>query len=150
MEKKDILEHIQKLYSKDSKTAYASLLELVSESEKGNNVYSFFDEFAEMMENENSYIRTRGIILIAENARWDTENKVDEIIDSYLKHILDVKPITARQCIKYLQNIIDAKKDLMPDIEKALMKADTVGYKDSMKPLIDKDISDILKNIRNK
>lgn len=44
---------------------------------------SLADKFAEMIENSNSYIRTRGIILISVNAKWDIENKIDEIIDDY-------------------------------------------------------------------
>lgn len=35
---------------------------------------------AELIEDSNSYIRTRGIVLISVNAKWDTENKIDQII----------------------------------------------------------------------
>lgn len=77
---------IERLYSKDNKIAYKALQMLETESEKSNTVYKFFDKFAEMLENSNSYIRTRGIILISANAKWDTENKIDEIIDDYLKY----------------------------------------------------------------
>lgn len=44
-----------------------------------------------MIDSDNSYIRTRGLTLIACNAKWDKDNKIDEIIDEYLKHIEDVK-----------------------------------------------------------
>ncbi len=100
-------ELIEKLYSKDNKVAYQALQMLETESEKSNNVYKFFHKFSEMIENSNSYMRTRGIVLIAANAKWDTENKIDEIIDDYLKHILDEKPITARQCIKHCRELHD-------------------------------------------
>lgn len=52
------------------------------------------------MDSDNSYIRTRGLTLIAYNAKWDEDNKIDKIIDEYLKRIEDVEPITARQCIR--------------------------------------------------
>ena len=45
---------------------------------------------------------------------------VDEIIDGYLKHITDVKPITARQCIKLLPMIAKDKPELRNDICSAL------------------------------
>lgn len=115
-----VSELIERLYSKDNKAAYQALQILESESEKSNAVYKFFDRFAEMIENSNSYIRTRGIVLISVNAKWDTENKVDEIIDDYLKHILDEKPITARQCIKSLPSIAKYKSDLVECIREAL------------------------------
>ena len=139
---------IERLYSKDNKTAYQALKVLELESEKSNVVYKFFDRFAEMIKNSNSYIRTRGIILISVNAKWDTENKINEIIDDYLKHILDDKPITARQCIKGLENIVKHKLDLVECIKEALSKADVTIYGDSMQPLVYKDIVSVLEKIK--
>lgn len=143
-----VAELIERLYSKDNKVAYQVLQLLETESEKSNAVYKFFDRFAEMIEDSNSYIRTRGIILISVNAKWDTENKIDEIIDNYLKHILDEKPITARQCSKTLPSIARYKSDLVECIREALMKADVTIYGDSMQTLVYKDISSSLKKIR--
>jgi hypothetical protein len=69
-----VAELIERLYFKDNKVAYQALQLLETESEKSNAVYKFFDRFAEMIEDGNSYIRTRGIVLISVNAKWDTEN----------------------------------------------------------------------------
>ncbi len=144
----NISELIERLYSKDNKVAYQALQMLEIESKKSNNVYKFFHRFAEMIENSNSYIRTRGIVLISVNAKWDTENKIDEIIDDYLKHILDEKPITARQCIKALPSIAKYKSDLVECIKEALLKADVKIYAYSMQTLIYKDILSALKKIK--
>ena len=144
-----IAELIERLYSKDNKLAYQALQMLEIESEKSNAIYKFFDIFAEMIENNNSYIRTRGIVLISVNAKWDTENKIDEIIDNYLKHILDEKPITARQCIKALPSIARYKSDLVECIREALLKADVMIYGDSMQTLVYKDILSSLKKIES-
>ena len=76
-----------------------------------------------MLDDPNSYIRTRGILLIAANAKWDIDYKIYEIIDSLLKHITDDKPITARQCIKSLPIIAKYKPDLTDDICNALKTA---------------------------
>ena len=143
----NITEWIEKLYSKDDKAAYKALQLLEAKSEKSNDVYKFFDRFIELIEDSNSYRRTRGIILIAVNAKWDTENKIDEIIDEYLKHILDEKPITSRQCIKVLPNIAKYKPELVEYITEALRKTDTKIYKDSMQALVYKDIMSALKKI---
>ena len=43
------------------------------------------------MRKEHSYIRTRGLTLLAYNAKWDKDYKIDEVIDKYLKHITDAK-----------------------------------------------------------
>ena len=74
--------------------------------------------------------------------------KIDEIIDRYLKHITDVKPITARQCIKLLPIIAKYKPELKDDILSALHKADISGYDNSMQPLVYKDIQKALKEIQ--
>ena len=103
-----------------------------------------------MLEDDNSYIRNRGLILIAENSRWDIDNKVDEVLSQYLKHITDVKPITARQCIRGLEIIVDEKEDLVPDIKKALYNAIIEKYPSSMRKLIEKDIARVLKGIHKK
>jgi hypothetical protein len=143
----NVTELIERLYSKDAKDAYEALQLLETESEKSNDVYKFFDRFAELIEDSNSHRRTRGLILIAANAKWDTEYKIDEIIDEYLKHILDEKPITSRQCIKALPNIAKYKPELVDCIIEALRKADTEIYKDSMQLLVYKDIMSALKKI---
>ena len=69
---------------------------------------------------QKSYIRTRGLRLIAYNAKWDIENKVNNIIDEWLKHIEDEKLITARQCIKDVVMIAKYKPELIDVILEAL------------------------------
>ncbi|MEY8391987.1 SufBD protein [Lachnospiraceae bacterium 45-W7] len=106
------------------------------------------DRLSDMLDNDNSYIRTRGLTLIAYNAKWDKNYKIDEIIDKYLKHITDVKPITARQCIKLLPVIAKDKPKLRNDILSALQKANICIYDDSMQALVYKDIQKALKEIQ--
>jgi len=144
----NILEIVERLRSSDNKIAYQALKELEAESEKSNSVYQYMDTFIEMINDDNSYIRTRGILLIAANSRWDIAFKIDEIIDKYLLHIMDEKPITARQCIKVLPTVAQYKPDLKEDIISALMNANTLIYADSMQPLVYKDIVSAIKKIK--
>ena len=85
--------------------------------------------------------------MIAYNAKWDKDNKIDEIIDEYLKHIEDVKPITARQCIQLLPFIAKNKPELKCDIISSLQKANVSIYADSMQSLVYKDIQTSLAEI---
>ena len=94
------------------------------------------------------YVHIYGYIIIAYNSKWDKNYKIDEIIDKYLKHITDVKPITARQCIKLLPIVAEHKPGLRIDIISALHKADISIYEDSMQPLVYKDIQKALKEIQ--
>lgn len=147
---RDIKQLVKDLHHTDNSFAYTSFKQLVEESKESNSVYPFFDDFIDMLEDDNSYIRNRGLILIAENSRWDIDNKVDEVLSQYLKHITDVKPITARQCIRGLEIIVDEKEDLVPDIKKALYNANIEKYPSSMRELIEKDIARVLKGIHKK
>ena len=143
-----IAETFELLFDKNNSVAYKALQELQKESEKTDCVYPYMDRLSDMLDSDNSYIRTRGLTLIACNARWDRDNKIDEIIDGYLKHITDVKPITARQCIKLLPMIAKDKPELRNDICSALERADISFYDGSMQPLVYKDIQKALKEIQ--
>lgn len=143
----NIIELVNGLLDKNDKAAYKCLKKLLSASEQNNCVYQYFDTIADMIDNENSYVRTRGLLLISANAKWDIDYKIDEIIDKYLRHIMDDKPITARQCIKALPNIAKHKPDLIADIVSALHKANPQRYADSMQSLVYRDIRTAIKMI---
>ena len=144
----NIGETFELLFDKNNNVAYKAFQELQKESEETDCVYPFIDRLSDMLDSDNSYIRTRGLTLLAYNAKWDKEYKVDEIIDEYLKHITDVKPITARQCIKLLPIIAKHKPELKNDILSALNKANISIYDYSMQPLDYKDIQKALKEIK--
>ena len=143
-----VAETFELLFDKNNTAAYKALQELQKESEKTNSVYPYMDRLSDMLDSDNSYIRTRGLTLLAYNAKWDKDYKIDEIIEKYLKHITDVKPITARQCIKLLPLVATYKPELKNDILFALHKADICVYEDSMQPLVYKDIQKALKEIQ--
>jgi len=135
------------LNGKDEKYAYECLKELEELSENSGEVYKYFDIFSDMLDDEKTYVRGRGIILISANAKWDKDNKIDEIIDKYLKHILDVKPTISRRCVKVLPNIAKYKPDLKSDIIFALKNADISIYAESMSSILEKDIKAALAEI---
>ncbi|MDO4339932.1 MAG: SufBD protein [Eubacteriales bacterium] len=144
----NIAETFELLFDKNNKVAYKALQELQKESAETDCVYPYMDRLSDMLDSNNSYVRTRGLTLLAYNAKWDKNYKIDEIIDKYLKHIMDVKPITARQCIKLLPIVAKYKPELKKDILSALYKANISVYDDSMQPLVYKDIQEALKAIQ--
>lgn len=137
-------ELLELLASRDNSQAYQALKALEEASAESNCLYPHMDEFIAMASSGNSYVRTRGLALIAHNAKWDVDDKIDGIIDGYLEHITDEKPICARQCIKLLPLLAEAKPALASKIVSALRDADVARYPDSMRPLVQKDIRDSL------
>lgn len=142
-----IEKQIALLYSKNSNEAYEALKELQKLSAQSDDVYAHLDEFISMLDSENSYLRSRGLTLISANAKWDCNNKINAVIDNYLQHITDAKPITARCCIKSLRELAEHKPELKSKIISALQNADLSAYKDSMQPLICRDIEEVLADL---
>ena len=133
---------IANLTSKDDKYACAVADKIISESQDTDEWYEYFDTFASLLNHPNSLVRNRALYILAANAKWDDDNRFDAILSEYLSHITDEKPITARQCIKALAQVGLAKPQYIPRILSSLREADLSKYKDSMRPLIEKDIKE--------
>ena len=133
---------VAKLTAKDDKYACAIADKIISESQDTDEWYEYFDEFASLLNHPKSLVRNRVMYILAANAQWDNENRFDAIISDYLEHVTDEKPITARQCIKALAQVGVAKPQYIPRILSCLYEADLSKYKDSMRPLIKKDIAE--------
>lgn len=136
------------LSEKDDKIRYPALQLLELRSESHADVVLFWDHFKEKLKSENSYQRSIGLMLIAANARWDTDNRMSDTIDDYLKLLNDEKPITVRQCIQALRNIIPYKKELRMMIADQLMRIDILTVRETMRKSILTDILNILILIR--
>lgn len=131
---------LARLTAKDDRYACVVADKVISESRKTDRWYEYFDAFAGLLNHPKSLVRNRAINILAANAQWDEDRRFDGILDAFLAHITDVKPITARQCVKALAEIGKAQPQYIPRIMKALQAADLTAYKDSMRPLIEKDI----------
>ena len=133
---------IAKLTLKDDKYACALADKIISESRETDEWYAYFDDFASLLDHPKSLVRNRALYILAANAQWDDENRFDAIIANFLTYITDEKPITARQCVKALAQVGLAKPQYIPRILSRLKSADLSEYKDSMRPLIEKDIAE--------
>ena len=133
---------IAKLTTKDDKYACAIADKIISESQDTDEWYEYFDAFASLLNHPKSLVRNRVLYILAANAQWDDENRFDAILEDYLAHITDEKPITAGQCSKTLVQVGMAKPQYIPRILSCFHDADLSKYKDSMRPLIEKDMAE--------
>ena len=131
------------LQNKNDKEAHQLLLQLESRSAETDELYAYFEDFVGLMKGKSSYVRTRGFRLICAQAQWDHENKIERNIDVLLSMLDDEKPTAIRQCLAALHNIVLYKPDLSETIEAKLDHLDLSKYKDSMSPLIQKDIDEL-------
>ena len=137
------------LTAKDDKYACALADKIISESRETDKWYEYFGDFATLLKHPKSLVRNRALHILAANAQWDDKNRFDAILPEFLSHITDEKPITARQCIKALSLVGKAKPQYIARILLALREADLSKYKDSMCPLIERDIAETEKTLTN-
>ena len=138
------------LTDKNDKAACALAERIVAESRETNAWYAYLDDFAALLEHPKSYVRNRALHILAANARWDEENRMDAILPGFLSHITDDKPITVRQRVQALAELGAAKPQYIPEILRSLESADLSKYKGSMRPLIERDIAETVAALKNR
>ena len=134
-------------YGKETWDIWRKFQEIESSIDESKLLYEFFDDIKKMLLDEKSYIKMRGFRIICKLSKWDKDNKINNIIDILLQVLDDEKPTIVRQCLSSLNNLLLYKIDLSEKVENKLKKLDLSKYKDTMKPLIKKDIDFILKQL---
>lgn len=148
MTHEDIKLLIDLLSTKDDDIRYRAFLLLQGRSAFADDVYPNWQIFRDKLKSTNSYQRSIGLMLMAENVKWDTQNRMDAALDDYLALLRDEKPITVRQCIQALSKIIPHKPELGEKIAAALLALDLLSIKETMRKPILQDILNILLMIR--
>lgn len=144
----DIGQLVAWLTEQDDNFRYKCFLLLQGRSQGYSDVYPHWDVFAGKLGNANSYQRSLGLMLIAENVRWDNPGKFDEIVDAYLSLCDDEKPITVRQCIQGLCKIVPYKPGCHAKIVDRLTSIDLMQRKETQRKLLLLDIISVLSAIR--
>ena len=132
------------LTEKDDNFRYKCFLLLQARSKEYKDVYPYWDVFVEKLNSENSYQRSLGLMLLAENTRWDDSGKFEEIADRYLSFCDDEKPVTVRQCIQSLNKIIPYKKSCLSMIVDRLVAIDLMQRKETQRKILLMDILFVL------
>lgn len=146
LNKEDIIELIKLLNEKDNNIRHNAFCLLEARSLKHEDVYRYFDIFALKLISNNSYQRSIGLMLIAANAKWDS-NKIDNIIKTYLSLCDDESAIIVRQCLQGLYSMLPYKKNLWDKITSKLVIINYEGVKDTMRKLIALDAIKVLNYI---
>lgn len=136
------------LSDKEDKLRYACFLVLQHRSAISDELYRYWDIFKEKLENDNSYQRSIGLMLLAANARWDRDAKFEALFEKYCALLDDEKLITVRQCIQSFAEIVPYKPGLRTAIADRLMAIDIQRSKETMRKLFLTDILNILLLIR--
>lgn len=135
-----VKEIVARLTAKDDARACALADKIIAESRETDAWYEYLDGFVSLLGHPKSLVRNRALHILAANAQWDDEGRFDGILPDILDHVTDEKPITARQCVQVLAEVGLAQPQYVPQILARLRDADLSKYRDSMRPLIERDI----------
>ena len=138
----DIL--LSMLTAKDTKRGYGAFLELEHLSEESDDLYPYTERFADMVSDRAWAVRRQGFRLFCKQARWDGDGVIDRCLDRALAILEDEKPTAVRQALAALLDVAPYKRELRPVIRGRLETMDLSRYKDSMAPLIQKDMQTLL------
>jgi hypothetical protein len=150
LSKDDVAFLVQTLPEKEDIIRYYAFLLLQANSKQAPYTYEHWSTLESKLSSENSYQRSLGLMLLAENVRWDKEGKFDKTLPQYLKGCSDEKFITARQAIQGLAQILAATNKYDAPIKQHLSHMSILQYKDNQQKLLSKDIGNILKIIEKR
>lgn len=145
-------EEVEKLIAwlslKEDAVRYRAFLLLQAKSRIDASVYPFWNVFRMKLKSDNSYQRSLGVMLIAENVQWDVGYEMQDTLPEFLEVLQDEKPITIRQCIQALKMIVQKESRYNEVILKALLSYDIMAVRETMRKLILIDIINTLLEIR--
>lgn len=140
-------EYISEICGKDVNKGYQTFVEMKTLSNDSDQFYALFDTFLKMLDNDRPFMRTRGFCLICAQAKWDKNGLIKKNLNKILDEIDEEEPTGVRQCLFALPQVVKALPELSGRIADNLKAIDTNLFHDSMKPLIEKDIANVLKVI---
>lgn len=138
---------ISELTDKNDEKAYALTKKIAEESKQSNKYYCYLDDFASLLSDSKSYVRTRAFISCCSQAKWDTDNRLKTLLPVMLKLFHDSKPTVVRQCLNAVRELVIHKPELKETVNDELDRINLSDYKESMSKLIDTDVKELRKLI---
>ena len=132
---------LQGLQNKDNREAYQLLLLLEERSAESDELYGCLEDFLGLLKHRSSFVQVRGFRLACAQARWDRDGKLLRHLDALLSTLDRAKPTAVRQCLSALEGAAEHRPELREGIRAKLETLDLTRFGDSMRPLIERDIS---------
>ena len=136
------------LCAKDTKGSYALFLQLEQQAGEDPALIMEYPLYLEMLKSESSYIRVRGFRMLCAGAKWDTQGVIHGNLPRILAQLEDKKPTAVRQCLAALSSLVKGRPELTAQVCEAVAALNLSGYRDTMRPLLEKDREAFLKQFR--
>lgn len=142
----EIVTALEALQSSDEGSA-AAVRTLIYASRENSDVYKHYDRLLSLMRSENEITRTRVILLLAHNARWDEDGLLDKALDEYLSHLYDEGGETAEHVIRSLVWIAREKPYLKERFLSELGNYHLERISDANRALIEANLKDSISQL---
>lgn len=126
----DVLTALFELVSNDHSTIRykcTRVIRAVSET-RPEAVYPHFDEVVAWLHDSNSFVMWDGIVILADLAAVDADNRFASIYEEYFSLIQAPQMITAANVVSNAWKIIHTKPEWEPDITQKLLTVPDVVY----------------------
>lgn len=130
---------ISGLCDPDNGKAYALTLSMLSRSAASDELAGAIPALLPLLSHSSSYVRIRAFQLITAQARWGALTSED--LDTLLALLRTDKPAAVRQYLAALQTPAQAQPSLRDQLRAGLQTMDLSRFRDSMRPLIERDIA---------
>jgi len=135
--------------SPDSNQAYVAFKRLGTLASEAPILDAYENELVDMLDAKSSYAHTRAFLLLATNMRWvEDEPEATRLFEKMASCLHDPRPTVVRQCVQAMPQLVVTSPGLACRIVRELEEIDPSGYRDSMAPLIAKDVATSLAEIR--
>jgi hypothetical protein len=141
---------VKTLNETDDKLRYNAFLLLQVASKNSSALYHYWDVLEAKLGSDNSYQRSIGVMLLAENVRWDSEGKFGGALPKFLAGCSDEKFITARQTLQSLVAIVKSTNKYNAAIKQAVSGLQFGQYKENQQSLLKKDAAAVLAALAGK
>jgi hypothetical protein len=120
---------LEGLGAKKANIKYGSekVLRLVSER-RPELLYPHFHRFVELLEGENKFLKWGGIMIVANLAAVDSEQRIEKIFDRYFAPIAGPVMVTAANIVGGAAKIARAKPALTERIVTEILNVETARY----------------------
>ena len=99
--------------------------------------YKDWEKFEKLLDHENSYHRTIGLVMISNIIKADEEKRFDKISDKYFMFINDEKITTARDCVTSTGKILRQRPDYIDKVVKLYLNMEKIcEFKENQKALL--------------
>jgi len=103
-------------------------------------LYPEWDRFVAMLDSDNSYHRSIGLMLIANLTPMDAAGRFESIFDRYFDLLDDEKVVTARYLAQHAGRIARAKPHLQAAIAERLLAVEGTHHEPGRKDLLKADV----------